>query len=222
MIIHHIVDTLKKDPENGVIKLLEKVATNAKTNEDRLLIAQILTFYQTNSMAKIQIRNLVHNTHEMRLHAFFEKIYDVLKPPFIVSFLPFFTMEEADKLTSKQSVFPIIDLKNLNNPGKQLLLKLKNQGHIFFCSILVTNKNFNIVTSDDVILTLIKHGVRGIFYRTTDDDLDEQIRFKINQIRKHRPILAFYIKKDPPNGKSSHYLIAEQVGDRIFEIKLQL
>ena len=31
IIINNIVDTLKKDPENGVVKLLEKAESNAKT-----------------------------------------------------------------------------------------------------------------------------------------------------------------------------------------------
>jgi hypothetical protein len=118
----------------------------------------------------------------------------------------------------------VIDLKNLNEATGGVLARLKSYGHIFFASIAVTEDNFDIVTSDEVNILLIKHGVRAIFYRTpaTNSPIEAKLAEKINQIRTTRPILAFHMKKDPQNSTSLNYIITENVNGNDYTIKLNL
>jgi len=227
IIINNIVDTLKKDPENGVVKLLETAKSSAKTATDEALLAQVIDYYATSATAKMQIRNLVHNTSKRTLYTFAEKIYDALsQPPIVFNFMRMVTISEAAKFKSGYPIFPVIDLKNLNDASKEVLSNLKNDGQIFFSSIAVIEENFDIVTSNEVILTLVKHGVRAIFYRmpATNSALEAQLHAKINQIRTQRPILAFFMrKKDPLNSTSLNYVISENVSgyDYVIGLKLQ-
>jgi len=223
MIINNIVDTLRKDPENGVVKLLEKL--NPKEPAERALLAQVVAYYRNSATAKMQVKNLVYNSTRKNLYAFAEALYESFSnAPIVLGFMRMITMSEAANLKSNQPIFPVIDLKNLNDPSKEALAQLKNDGQIFFTSISVTEENFAIVTSDDVILTLVKHGVRGIFYRmsATHSPLEVQLLAKIHQIRTERPILAFFMKKDPPNGKSLDYVVTENVGEKAYSVKLNL
>ena len=227
IIINNIVDTLKKDPENGIVKLLETAKSHSKTPENQALLTQVIGYYSTSAIAKMQIRSLVHNTSKRTLSIFVEKIYDALdaSPPIVFNFMRMITIAEADKIKKEMTVFPVIDLKNLNDPAREVLAKLKNDGQIFFASIAVTVENFATVTSDDVILTLIKHGIRAIFYRMpqASPELETQLHSKINQIRTQRPILAFFMqKKDPHNSTSLTYVINENVNDFKYEVTLNL
>ena len=224
MIINHIVDTLGKDPENGVVKLLEKVKSNAKTEDDRVLTQQVMAYYATSATARMQVRNLVYNTNRRMLYAFAEAVYDALQPPIMIGFMRMMTIADAAKLTFERPIFPIIDLKNLNEPTKEVLAQLKNNGQIFFASISVTEENFDIVTADEVILALVKHGVRGIFYRMPEMNtaLEAHLLVKIDQIRRGRPILAFLMKKDLPSSKSLNYMITEKINGKEYGIRLNL
>ena len=226
IIINNIVDTLKKDPENGVVKLLESALSRAKTAEDQALLAQVIDYYATSTTAKMQIKNLVYNTSKRTLYAFAEKVYDALSvPPIVFNFMRMMSITEASKLKSGYPIFPVIDLKNLNDPVKTVLANLKNNGQIFFASVALDEKNFDIVTSDEVILVLVKHGVRAIFYRMPQEntELEAQLHAKITQIRTDRPILAFFMKKkDPLNGASLNYVISENVSGNDYVIGLKL
>ena len=243
IIINNIVDTLKKDPENGVVKLLETSKSHAKTADNEAFLAQIIDYYATSATAKMQVRNLVYNTSKRTLYTFAEKIYDAIASPpsafnfspkgtsstnhlavMELSFMRMMTIAEAAKLKSGMPIFPVIDLKNLNDASKKVLADLKNSGLIFFASIVITAENFATVTSDEVILTLIKHGIRAIFYRTstTDSAFEVQILEKINQIRTQRPILAFLMKKSAPNSKSLVYVISENVNGKEYVVRLNL
>ena len=227
IIINNIVETLKKDPENGVIKLLETAYKSAKTEHEKRMAHQVATYYQTNQMANMQIKNLVHNTSKRTLSVFIEQIYDAIsKPPIKINFLKMITVAEADALKHKQNlIFPVIDLKNLNEANQSVLARLKSEGYIFFTSISVTEKNFEIVTSREVIILLIKHGVRAIFYRTpaTNTVLEEKLNETINHTRKSRPILAFFIKKDAPTSSTSlNYSISENIKGVDYQLRLNL
>ena len=226
IIINNIVDTLKKDPENGVVKLLDTAKSHAKTAADEALLAQVIDYYTTSMTAKMQVRNLVYNTSKKTLYAFAEKVYDALsQPPIVLNFMRMVTIAEASKLKSGIPIFPVIDLKNLNDASKEVLGNLKNDGQIFFVSIAVTEENFDVVTSDEIILTLVKHGVRAIFYRmpATNTTLEGQLHSKIDQIRTGRPILAFFMrKKDMLNSTSLSYIISENVSGNEYVVKLNL
>ena len=225
MIIGNIVDTLKKDPENGVVKLLEIARNNVKSADEQALLSQIINYYNTSPNAKMQIRNLVSNTQRATLYAFAEAIYNTLQPPINVNFLKIMTIDEATTITGRNNIFPMIDLKNLSEHTCAVLAKLKDTGLIFFATIDTTRENFTTVTSDEVIITLIRNGVRTIFYRIADDDqlLATELIAKAAKIRKQRPILAFYMKKDTPmNGASLNYTIIETFGKKEYNVKLNL
>lgn len=227
IIINNIVDTLKRDPENGVVKLLETAKNSAKTGNEKAMLQQVINYYATSPIAKMQIKNLVLNTSKNTLYVFAQGIYDAISTnPLTLNFLKMVTVDQANSLKHKQQspIFPVIDLKNLNHGTGQVLARLKSDGHIFFASIAVTEDNFDIVTSDEVTIFLIKHGVRAIFYRTPDTNpsLVAKITEKVNQIRTTRPILAFYMKKDLPNSKSLNYVITENVNGNDYTIKLNL
>ena len=151
-------------------------------------------------------------------------VYDALQPPIMIGFMRMMTIADAAKLTFERPIFPIIDLKNLNEPTKEVLAQLKNNGQIFFASISVTEENFDIVTADEVILALVKHGVRGIFYRMPEMNtaLEAHLLVKIDQIRRGRPILAFLMKKDLPSSKSLNYMITEKINGKEYGIRLNL
>jgi len=238
MIIKNIVDTLKKDPENGLIKLLGTARSYSKTPEKRIIIAEIIQYYKTSPIAKMQIRNLVHNTAEKTLYSFADKIFDTISShsakskhsknmqPFTIDFMSIITMAEAAGLKRGVPVqrFPVIDLKNLNDTSKEVLAKLKNDGQIFFVSIAITEENFDTVTSDEVIVMLVKHGVRAIFYRMSNEHmaLEGQVLGKVHQIRTQRPILAFFMKKDAPDSTSPNYVITENVKGKDYMVRLNL
>lgn len=225
IIINNIVDTLKKDPENGVVKLLETAKKNAKTENEKAMLHQIITYYQTSVTAKMQIRNLVHNTSKNTLSVFAQCVYDAISThPFALNFLKMVTISKADTLKQPSRIFPVIDLKNLNDATQEVLARLKNNGFIFFTSIAVTVENFDIVTSDEVNILLIKHGVRAIFYRTsaTNGTLEAKLIEKINQIRTTRPILTFFMKKHASNGTSLTYVITEHIDGNDYNLKLDL
>ena len=227
IIINNIVDTLKKDPENGVVKLLETAQSHSKTPENQALLTQVIGYYSTSQAAKMQIKNLVYNTSKRTLYAFVEKIYDALdaSPPIVFNFLRMMRLAEAAKLKVGVPVFPVIDLKNLNDPAREVLAKLKNDGQIFFASIVVTEENFDIITSDEVVLTLVKNGVRAIFYRMSQEfaELEDKLHSKVYQIRTQRPILAFFMrKKDMLGSTSLNYIISESVSGYEYEVMLNL
>ena len=225
MIINNIVDTLKKDPENGVVKLLETAKNSTKTGNEKAMLQQVIHYYSASPIAKMQIRNLVLNTTRNTLSAFAGHIYNAISTtPLTLNFLKMITISEASTLKQQSSLFPVIDLKNLNDATQEVLARLKNNGYIFFTSIAVTEDNFDIVTSEVVNISLIKHGVRAIFYRipTADASLETKLIEKINQIRTTRPILAFLIKKDLPSSTPLHYVITENMNGHGYEIKLDL
>jgi hypothetical protein len=226
IIINNIVDTLKKDPENGVVKLLETAEKSTKTKEARAMLRQVIHYYQTSATAKMQIRNLVHNTSRATLSVFAERIYDTLSThPITLSFLKMITIAEANTIKQQRSIFPVIDLKNLNEATQAVLARLKSEGHIVLTSIVVTVENFDIVTSNEVTMLLIKHGVRAILYRLPAPDaaLEAKLAEKINQIRTTRPILAFSMqKKDPQNSTSLNYIITENVNGTDYRLQLDL
>jgi len=223
VIINNIVDTLHKDPEGGVVTLLEKLKPKEPT--ERALLAQVVMYYQNSTTAKMQIRNLVYNSTRKNLFTFIEHLYDAFSNmPIVIRFMRMITMNEATNLKPNQPFFPMIDLKNLNDPTREVLAQLKTEGQVFFASIVVTEENFEIVTSDEVVLTLVKCGVRGVFYRmsATHSPLEAMLLAKIQQLRTERPILAFFIKKDPPNGKSMDYILTERIDGVDYRVKLQL
>jgi len=225
MIIGNIVDTLKKDPENGVVKLLEIARNNVKSADERALLSQVINYYSVSPSARMQIRNLVFNTSRATLYAFTEAIYNSLQPPINVNFLQMMTVNETNMITDRHNIFPVIDLKNLDEYTCEVLAKLKENGLIFFATIATTSENYPTVTSDEVIITLIRTGVRAIFYRIDDDNqlLATELVAKVEQIRKQRPILAFFMKKDTPmNGASLNYTIRETIGEKEYNIKLNL
>lgn len=223
MIINHIVETLTKDPEAGVSALLEKITV--KTPEEQALVNTVMNFYANSHPAKMQIKNLVFNTPKPTLKLFAENIYNSLqKVPITVDFLRGITMEQASKLTSPQRIFPVIDLKNLNDAVITELTRLKNQGFILMASILVTDENLHIVTSDETVVTLIRTGIRGLLYRSDglSKESQQQLHTAIHRIRLSRPLLAFYMKKDDLLNKPSCYVIEEQMGDKIYRLNLVL
>ena len=225
MILNHIVDTLKKDPENGIIKLLETAKSHSKSTAEKVLLNKISHYYATSETAKMQVRNLVYNTNKKTLYTFAEKIFDTLsQTPSTLTFLRMTTMAEATHLKIDKPIFPIIDLKNLNETTLTTLNKLKSEGHIFFVSIAVTEDNFSAATAKEVVLMLIKNGVRAIFYRITQpsSELEESLTHKVHQIRNKQPILAFLMKKDAPTGTPLNYLISETIEDKTHTIKLSL
>lgn len=225
IIINNIVDTLKKDPENGVIKLLQTAKNSTKTVNEKEMLQQVINYYETSSIAKMQIRNLVLNTSKNTLSAFAERIYDAISTnPLSLNFLTIITLAEANNLKQHSTIFPVIDLKNISQVSGDVFSKLKSYGHIFFASIAVTEENFDIVTSDEVIIFLIKHGVRAVFYRTptVNSPLEAKLAESINQIRTTRPILAFYIKKDSHSSKPLNYVITENINGNDFTLKLNL
>jgi len=134
------------------------------------------------------------------------------------------TIAEASRLRRDIPVFPVIDLRNLNDETKETLAKLKNDGQIFFVSIAVNEENIDAATSNKVVLTLVKHGVRAIFYRLpqANGDLESKLYAKINQIRTGRPILAFLMKKDMPNSTSLSFFISENVSGNEYVVRLNL
>ena len=226
MIINNIVETLKRDPENGVVKLLETAKNSIKTSHERAMVQQVINYYSTSPIAKMQIRNLVLNTSKPTLAAFSEYIYDALsKKPISLHFLKLITTAQADTLKQPNLLFPVIDLKNLSETTKEVLAKLKNNGHIFFVSISVTEENFDIVTSNEVTILLIKHGVRAILYRTpaTNSPLEAKLAEAIHQVRTTKPILAFFMrKKEPLNSASFEYVINENVNGNAHSLTLDL
>ena len=225
IIVNNIVDTLKKDPEDGVVKLLKTAKSYAKTVSEQAMLTQIIDYYAASPIAKMQVRNLVYNTNDRILYAFAEKIFDYLSaPPGAVNFMCMMTVAEVSRLKIGSLKFPVIDLKNLNNTSKEVLANLKNNGQIFFVSIAVTEENFATVTSDEVILVLVKHGVRAVFYRisATNTVLEAQLQSKIKQIRINRPILAFTMKKDTPHSTSLNYIITESMNSNDYSISLNL
>ena len=225
MIITNIVDTLKKDPENGVVKLLETAKSHAKTTDEKAMLTKVIDHYAASMTAKMQVKNLVYNTSKRTLYAFVEKVFDAFsQPPITLNFLRMMTVAEVAKLKSKHPVFPVIDLKNLNDTTREILTNLKNEGQIFFVSIAVTEKNFAVATSDEIILALVKHGVRAIFYRTlqTDTALETALQSVISRIRTQWPILAFLMRKGAPNGTPLTDVINEHIDGKDYVIKLNL
>jgi len=226
MIVGNIVDTLKKDPENGVVKLLETAEKNAKTSEAAAMLRQVIGYYQTSPTAKMQIRNLVLNTNRVTLTAFANYVYDAVgAQPIAINFLKLITIDQAASLRPSSTIFPVIALKNMNEASQEVLARLKSAGHIFFTSIAVTRENFEIVTSNEVILSQVKHGVRAIFYRlaVVDMALEAELIKKIHDIRTSRPILVFFMKKDAPTDSASlQYVITEDVNGMAYSIKVDL
>ena len=225
IIINNIVDTLKKDPENGVVKLLETAKSYTKTQNESAMLSAVINYYQTSQSAKMQIRNLVYNTTYQTLYAFAQAISESLKPPITIHFLKLTSLQVASKIPANQRIFPMIELENLGEQSQNILGQLKKDGQVFFVTLLTNADNFDIVTSDDVITTLIRCGVRGIFYQLPigDQALEHDLVTKINQIRTSRPILAFYMKKDATGyGTSLNYTISEIIGGQEYQIKLKL
>jgi len=225
IILNNIVETLKKDPENGVPKLLETAMAYAKNDANRAMLTTAINYYTFSKPAKMQISNLVHNTRSKVLYTFAEKIFDTLSTsPINVQFMRMISITDAAKLKPAHPIFPVIDLKNLNDASKEVLAQLKNAGQIFFVSIAVTADNFSIVTSEALMLTLIKHGVRAVFYRISEPNeaLVQKLQSRIKQIRTTRPILTFYMKKNATNSASLNYMITEQLNDMNYSINLRL
>ena len=225
IIINNIVDTLVKDPEDGVVKLLETARSYVKSADEQAILSQVIAYYTTSPNAKMQIRNLVYNSTQQTLTALAEVIYEALQPPINVNFLKMMTIGEASSSTGRYKFFPVIDLKNLGEQTCGVLANLKERGQIFFATIAVTAENYTTVTSDEVIITLIRNGVRAIFYRGADGNtsLVAELNAKIAEIRNMRPILAFYMQKDAPlNGTSLNYIISETVAQKAYQIKLKL
>ena len=238
MIIKNIVETLKKDPENGLVKLLTTARSYSKTPEKRALLAEMIQYCQSSRVAKMQIRNLVFHTGEKTLYSFAEQVFDTVSlhttknkqskslKPFTIDFMSIMSIHEAARL--KRGVptgrFPIIDLKSLTDSEKEILAKLKHDGQLFFTSIAITEENIEKATADEVILTLVKHGVRAIFYRLPEEHmaLEQQLLMKVHQIRTQRPILAFSMKKDAPDSTSLNYVIVEHVNGNDYSVKLNL
>jgi len=223
-VINNIVETLRNDPENGVIKLLETAKTHTKNVADRELISQVVNYYSTSQTAKMQIKNLVYNTNKIILQSFADKVYESLQPPISIDFLKMITIDHAAEMKFIQPSFNVIDIKNVNEATLEVLNKFKSNGQIYFVSIAATIENFDIVTSDEVILTLIRHGARAIFYRmpTPTEQLDQKLIAKIEKIRTARPILAFLIKKDLKNNLPMSYVIYEKVNNKHYQLKLDL
>jgi len=225
LIVSSVVNTLKDDPEQGVIKLLEMAQGYVKSSEQHQMLDEISRYYQMSSPAKMQIKNLVHNTTRKTLAGFVGSIIDALsKTPLTIYSLRWTSIAKAESFKHQTSYFPLIDLKNLNEPSQEVLQTLKQAGAIYFVTIDVRDENAHIVTGNDVILTLIKLGVRGIFYRmaTPDPSLENHLKNKIHQIRKTLPILAFYMKKDSPGGKSNVYEVTETIQGQTYSVQLKL
>jgi len=223
IIINNILETLRKDPEYGVVKLLEKI--KVKTPEDQALMNQVLNYYTSSPTAKMQIKNLVYNTDKKILYAFAEKIYDTFnKQPLMIDFLRLVSVEEVMHPGTYDIIFPIIELKSLNESVKNMMMNMKNNGNIFFTSLVVTPENFKTVTSDEVVYTLIKNGVRGIFYRLKSDSpqLESAIIQKIHEIRTTKPILAFYMKPIILPYEGTYYQITEIVNGTPYSIDLRV
>lgn len=225
MIVGNIVDTLIKDPENGVIKLLETASVYTKKTKEQALLTEIINYYKMSKPAKMQIRNLIYNTNHATLYNFADAIYDSLKSPVRINFLKILSLQDASNLLANQQTFPIIELPNLGEHSQSVLEKLKNSGIIFFATITINGQNYDIATSEAVIMTLIRNGVRAIFYQTPggEAELISKLEKKIKEIRTTRPLLAFHIKKDATGyGTSSNYIISETINNKTYNLKLQL
>lgn len=225
LIVNHVVGALKEDPEQGVIKLLEMAQSYTKSSEQRQILDEISRYYQNHEPAKRQIKNLVYNTSQKNLMGFVSHLVDVLsKPPFTINFLRQTSIANAESFKHQTTYVPLIDLKNLKEPSKEVLQSLKNAGTIFFITIDVCDENFHIVTAPKTLLTLVKLGVRGIFYRMepSDSSLESPLETSIQHIRQTLPMLAFYLKKGPSNGKSNAYEITEVIQGVDYKVRLNL
>jgi|GEM_PF-2773876 len=225
LIVSNIVSTLKDDPVQGISKLLEMAQNHTKSAEGRQLLNEINGYYQNHGPAKMQIKNLVHNTSRKTLATFVESLIDGLsKAPFTLHSLRWVSIDHAEAFKQQLSTFPLIDLKNLNVASKEVLSILKQAGVIFFATIDVSDENLPIVTSNETVRALVKLGTRGIFYRmeTPDPFLKNSLESKIHQIRQTLPILAFYIKKDAPHGTSQVYKIKEEINEKMYVVKLRV
>jgi len=225
LIVTNVVNTLKEDPEQGVVKLLEMAQSYTKSSEQRQMLDEVSRYYQGHAPAKMQIKNLVYNSSRKTLSALASSIIDGLsKTPFTFHSMQWTSIAKAESFKHQMSTFPLIDLKNLNEPSQEVLQKLKQTGTICFVTIDVRDENAHIVTGNDVILMLIKLGVRGIFYRMDVSDLSVENRLKdrIHHIRKTLPILAFYMKKDLPGGKSNVYEVIETIRNQNYKVRLEL
>jgi len=223
VIINHIVDTLIKNPEDGITTLIDKITV--KTKDDELLLTTIKNYLVDNKAAKMQIKNIVFNTDRNTLKIFTQKIYDSLTTsPVRINFLKIASLNQLVNIRPNQPVFPVIELNNLNTAVVSELANLKKKGIIFFTMINVTAENFDITTSDETMLTLIKNGVRGVFYYSNDltGDLVALLNEKINKMRHRLPILIFYIRKDPKSNGPLSYFIDESVHDFRFIVKLDV
>lgn len=226
MILNNVVETLMRDPENGVVKLLETAKKNTHDPNTSTLLNEAIHYYDSSITAKQQIRNLVHNTNRNVLLSFASRLYDDLnRGDFALTFLKLISIDQAAALPNIAPFFPVIELKNIDEVSQTVLARLKAKGHLFFASIALTEKNFETVTSDTLIRFQIKHGVRAILYRFPEATPDLQAKWqeKIQNIRTTRPILAFLItKKDAPNGAPLSYLITETIRGEALQVRLDL
>ena len=225
ILIKNIVNSLKDDPEKGVIKLLEMAPKHIKTTEHQKLLAFIKHHYELSHPAKMQIKNLVFNTNTQTLTAFVEKIVDAFSvTPLMLHGFKITSIDKAQSFKNNLSHFALIDLKHLNDPSKEVLQSLKKAGSIYFTTINVTEENYKIVTSKELLHALIRLGARGVFYRMDDikPDLLVHIDYEISNIRNTLPILAFYMKKDSSTDKSMTFKISETLAGTPYELLLKV
>ena len=223
IIINNIVDTLKRDPENGILNLLETLIKNMSCPHDKSMIRQIINYFKFSPTAKMQITNLVFNTKHQTFYNFVQVLYQSFTPPFTINFLRTIKHDNLPYFSDLPLTFPLIKLKNLDEETQRNLANLKNNGKIFFVHLVVTNQNFATVTSDELILMLIKFGVRAILFELDDETVtkEDELIAKIHEIRTERPILAFNIKKTATTHSNS-YQITECFQDRTFIVRLNL
>ena len=224
MLVSTVVNTLKRDPENGILQLLNQAPQYVKTPEGQAFLSTAKQYYETHPVAVSGIRNWVYNTDAQTLSRFIHELVSaVTSTPIVVNFLTLTSVADLPHFNSAGRYFPLVDLKNLNEAVQEALAQLKTKGTTYFATIEVTEENAHIVTSDEVVRVLVKHGARGVFYRLerSHSELEHYLQKATTNIRTTRPLFATYMKKDLSNPALS-YLIHEQLNGQTHTITVKL
>jgi len=74
LIVNNIVDTLKTDPETGIIKLFEMSDKFASESDHYDIFEQVKEYYSSSGVAKMYLKNLIYNTDKTCLKTFIQNV----------------------------------------------------------------------------------------------------------------------------------------------------
>ena len=74
LIVGNIVDTLKKDPQTGIIKLFEMTDKFASGSDYYDVFEQVKEFYAASPVAKMYLKNLIYNTNKACLKSLIQNV----------------------------------------------------------------------------------------------------------------------------------------------------